>query len=179
MGFGRRTRTRKISFHNIPKSKGNPGQNELEKLAKISKQGLENTSQREEDRPSAKEQSNLRPIEFSAPPKLSGLEDKLLKRLESGDISLTDKELEIVGNIQSRVNKAPTIKKIEKSIPSKQAKVLQIITNEVKKNIKDSDKKIKSLSAKGLRGKVEQEIKLKEQQLKKLRNLLSKCPTCS
>ncbi len=181
--------------------------NEGLKLKEISKQGLENTSQREEPRPSAKAPIKLTidrdigkginrptpiinkaepsvanpdaphptaqdkkaifdiipPHLLSSPPKLSSVEDKLLARLEKGDASLTDKELEIIGNLQKKVNKAPT----------RQAEV-----DSVKKDIKKSGKKIKSLTSKGLRAQVEKEIKLKEQQLSKLRALLSKCPTC-
>ncbi len=214
--------------------------NEGKKLLEIAKQGLENTSQREEPRPSAKafiqpifqddkverinrvvkgaqplvsstikkaqgfikksnvEQSGeskfkkisihnpnqvLKSIPRPAfdfelpkgheltPPKLSALEDKLLKRLESGDANLTEAEFEIIGKLQNRVDKEPTRPKQS----PEQAKVLQLIANKVKGNIKQLDKKIKG----SIRSQVQKEIRLKEIQLKKLKNLLSKCPTCS
>lgn len=197
MPFGTRRRTRQV-FRFIDPVIVLRKSEEL-KIKEISKQGLENTSQREDVRPSAKsfiqpiiqddkpvKPKSGRPIEgeFGAPPKLSALEDKLLKRLESGDVNLTDKELEIVGKIQKRVDASPTIIKSShnsshNSSHTPQEKVLQIIVDKVKTNIKKVDNKIKSLSAKGLRSQVEKEIKLKEQQLSKLRTLLAKCPNCN
>lgn len=212
----------------------------LQKLQEISSQGLENTSQREDPRPSAKAAINIinqndkverinrvvkgaQPLISSTiqkaqgfikkgnqeqsgeskfkkisihnpnkalksiarpafdfilpkgheltPPKLSALEDKLLKRLESGDSNLTEAEFEIIGQLQNRVDAEPTRPKQS----PEQAKVLQIIADKVKGNIKQLDKKIKG----SIRSQVQKEIRLKEIQLKKLKNLLSKCPTCS
>lgn len=165
MGFGRRKRTR-LNYYQQLQLHSN---NEMEKLKEISNQGLENTSQREEEKPSAKQQDNLRDAEHSSPPKLSKQEDKFLSQLEQGK-SLTDKELNVIGNVQKKVNKAPTVNKA----PVQKQKQI----NNVKQNIKKTEKKIEKLSSKGMRNKVMKEIALKEQQLKKLKNLLSRCPDC-
>ena len=71
----------------------------------------------------------------------------------------------------------PNVKNIIKQ--SNQDKKLQIITNEVKKNLKESDKIILTLSQQGLIKKVKAQIDIKQIQLNQLKNLLKKCQTCS
>ena len=151
--------------------------NQKQKLNEISKQGLENTSQREEARPSAKA-----PVAFTLDRDTGKGVDRPTPIVNKADPSVGNPDAPLLTKQDKAAvhNKAiPSKSSNPKSQPkSSQDKVLQIITDKVKTNIKKVDNKIKSLTKKGLRSQVEAQIKLKEQQLSKLRTLLKKCPTC-
>lgn len=186
----------------------------LQKLKEISNQGLENTSQREDPRPSAKAAINTivqndkvekinrvvkgaQPLISSTIKKAEGFikksnqeqsgESKFKKMsVHNPNVALKSLPMENAPQAEFSTPK-PTASSHNSSHKSShnthkpkssQDKVLQIITDKVKGNLAKAESKIKSLTAKGLRGQVEKQIKLKELQLSKLRTLLSKCPTC-
>lgn len=131
-----------------------------QKLNEMKKLGQAITHQVEIALPSAKAPIEFVKAQVSGPPKLSALQDKLLKRLESGDSNLTDKELEIVGNIQKGVDKAKTIG-----------------TTLVKKSIVKSLPKF-SVGQQKLIDRVKSQISKQETKLNKLRKLLGQCENC-
>ena len=154
---------------------------EKQKIKEISNQGLENTSQREEARPSAKA-----PIEVNINRDNGKGVNRPTPIINKADPSVgnpdaphpTAQDMKAIGNIAGVGSKHLKPQSSHNS-HTPQAKVLQIITDKVKTNVKKIEKKIENLTAKGLRGQVEREIKRKEQQLSKLRALLLKCPTCN
>ena len=188
MPFGTRRRPRQSLFFSDPILPVRLEQNK--KIKEISKQGLENTSQREEARPSAKApiQLTISQDKGEGVNRKTPIDNKLLKSNPQDESPMvqfsnpnptgSSKIIKAPVSI-SKPQSKPQPKQVSKPQSSEQAKVLQIITDKVKINLKKAESKIKALSAKGMRGEIEKQIKLKEVQLSKLRTLLSKCPTCN